>query len=134
MPNPGVEVLNEHPLTFPVDVKVAVMNRNPEKAVLRFDGYDYEFEPNVAEVIDTQAAFALFAVDTRTPPGRTIKCIRDKAFSPGGNSNSFYNECLIKYGAANSPKGREWFDNFEFKLVKSTKKIAAVDFDKLTLK
>jgi|HubBroStandDraft_5_1064220.scaffolds.fasta_scaffold428562_2 hypothetical protein len=134
MPQPGVEVLNENPLGFPVDVKVAVMNRNPEKAVLRFDGYDYEFEPNEAAIVDTQAAFALFAVDTRTQPGHTIKCRRDKTFGPGGNSNSFYNECLIKYGAANSAKGREWFDNFDFKLVKSTKKMAAVDFDKLTMK
>ena len=134
MPTPGVEVLNEHPLTFPVDIKIAVLNRNPERSVLRFDGQDFEFEPGEATIIDTQSAFALFAVDTRTPHGHTIKCRRDKNAGPGGNNNSFYNECLIKYGAANTPQGRTWFDNFDFKLVKSTKRMTSMDFDKIPVK
>lgn len=118
-------------ITFPVDVKVAVLNKNNEKAVLRFNGYDHEFLPGEATIIDTETAFALFAVDTRTAPGHTIKCRRDKEWGKMGTSNSFYDECLVKYGAANTAHGRAWFESFDFKLVKSTKKMNAMDFDKL---
>src|SRR6266446_4187460 len=119
-----VQVLNDPAITFPVDVKVAVLNRNPDKAVLRFDGYDHEFPPGEAVIIDCETAFALFAADTRTPPDHVIKIRRDKAAGRQGTTNSFYDECLVKYGAANTPQGRAWFENFDFKLVKSTKKMA----------
>jgi hypothetical protein len=126
-----VAIQNEEMITFPVDVKVAVLNKNHEKSVLRFDGYDYDFPPGEATIIDTQAAFALFAVDTRTYPGQVVKCRRDRSHGKIGTNNSYYDECLIKYGAANTAHGQAWFENFEFKLVKSTKKMAALDFDKL---
>lgn len=125
-----VQVLNESIITFPVDVKVAVLNKNPEKAVLRFDGEDHDFPPGEAVIVDCESAFALFAADTRTPPDHVIKIRRDKTAGRQGTTNSFYDECLIKYGATD-PKGRVWFENFDFKLVKSTKKMAAMDFDKL---
>lgn len=126
-----VIVQNDPIITFPVDVKVAVLNKNPEKSVLRFDGYDHEFPAGEAVIVDTETAFALFAADTRTPPNHAIKIRRDRESGKTGTGNSFYDECLIKYGAANTAQGRAWFDNFEFKLVKSTKKMAAIDFEKI---
>ena len=118
-------------LTFPVDVKIAVLNKNPEKSVLRFDGYDHEFPAGEAVIIDCETAFALFAADTRTPPGQVIKIRRNRDDGKIGTANSFYDECLVKYGAANTAQGRAWFENFEFKLVKSTKKMSVIDFEKI---
>lgn len=129
-----VVVQNEQVLQFPTDIKIAVLNRNPEKSVLRFDGYDHEFPPDEAVIVDTETAFALFAVDTRTPPGQQVKIHRSKTFGAIGTSNSFYNECLIKYGAANTPQGQAWFENFEFKMVKTQRKINRLDFDKIPVK
>jgi hypothetical protein len=127
----AVAIQNEDLITFPVDVKVAVLNRNPERSVLRFDGYDHEFPAGEAVIVDCETAFALFAVETRTPPGHTIKIRRDKDAGKIGTSNSFYEECLVKYGAANTALGRQWFDNFDFKLVKTQKKLSSLDFDKI---
>ena len=125
-----VQVINDSVITFPVDVKIAVLNKNPDKALLRFDGIDHEFPPGEATIVDCETAFALFAADTRTPPDHVIKIRRDRAAGRIGTQNSYYDECLVKYGATD-PKGRIWFENFEFKLVKSTKKMAAFDFEKL---
>jgi hypothetical protein len=126
-----VIVQNDPVITFPVDVKVSVVNKNPEKSVLRFDGYDHEFPPNEAVILDTETAFALFAMDTRTPPGHVIKIRRDEEAGRTGTGNSFYDECLVKYGAANTAQGRAWFRNFEGKLVKSTKKMTRDEWEKL---
>ena len=131
MPTPGVQVLNEGPITFPVDVRISVLNKNPEKSVLRFDGYDHEFPPNEAVIVDTETAFFLFAADTRTPPGHVIKIRRDRDAGKIGTSNSFYDEALVRYGAANTAHGRAWFENFELKLVKTTKKMSREEFDRL---
>ena len=125
-----VDVLNKSALAFPSDVRVAVLNKNDATSVLRFDGNDHEFPSQEAVIVDCQTAFALFAVDTRTPEGYEIKLRRDKQFGKEGTSNSVYDECLIKYGATD-PRGRQWFDNFSFKLVKTTKKMAARDFDSM---
>jgi hypothetical protein len=124
-----VEVLNDPALAFPTDVRVAVLNKNDAANILRFDGVDHDFPPHEAVIIDCETAYALFAIETRTPPGNPIRIRRDKHAGKVGTGNSHYDECLVKYGAANTAQGRAWFENFDFKLVKTTRKMAAKDFE-----
>jgi hypothetical protein len=126
----AVEVQNERPLSFPVDVRISVLNKNPKTFYGQFDGEVHEFPPGEATIIDTETAFALFAVDTRTAPGYPIKIRRDKNAGKIGPGNSWYHECRVKYGA-NTAEGEVWFDNFEFKMVKTTRRQTREEFERL---
>ena len=126
----SVEVLNDTAITFPTDVMVSVLNKNPDDWSHPFSGYDQTFPAGQPTIINTEAAMFYFAMDTRTPPGHVIKIRRDKLAGKIGTNNSHYDECLIRYNAT-TPEGRKWFENFEGRLVKKSNRMTRDEWDKL---
>src|SRR5258708_198184 len=109
-----IDIVNTAPFPWPDGIRIAVLNKNPiPTPPLRFNGKNYDFPPGEMVMITPEAAFFLFAVDTRSKPGSSPKIIRNKEYGKRNEAElSYYEECMSRYGCANTREGRDWFANF----------------------
>lgn len=117
---------------FP-NVRVIVFNENEPNvdmnwsgvAELQYDGEVYTFNPGEGLEIPPEAAWFLFAYDTRAqdPNEPTSPPWNKRRLTGGGDRRdpSWYENRLVAMGWANDPVKRKWFEKFRFKVVQGKK-------------
>jgi len=99
---------------------------------LYYDGDPYNFPSMKGIELSPEAAWFLFAFDTR-PTQDHPQGVNKRALKGGGDKRDpdWYQTRLTALGWANDPKKRAWYKNFDFKVLTGKKTYTREEVSKL---